>query len=51
VRYEPARPGDVRASSLSSARIRRELGWTARHSLDDGLVRTVASVQAVAAAA
>jgi UDP-glucose 4-epimerase len=39
-RLEPERLGDVRRSVLDASLIERELGWTARVSLDDGLART-----------
>jgi UDP-glucose 4-epimerase len=39
-RHEAARLGDVLRSVLDPARAERELGWHARVSLDDGLVRT-----------
>jgi UDP-glucose 4-epimerase len=37
----PRRPGDVEVSSLSSQRIREDLGWHPRHALSDGLAITV----------
>ena len=39
-RFEEARLGDVTRSVLDVAMIRRELGWRAEVSLDDGLQRT-----------
>ena len=39
--FAPARPGDLRAMVLSAAAAARELGWTPRTSLADGLARTV----------
>jgi UDP-glucose 4-epimerase len=39
-RYEAARLGDVLKSVIDPARAGRELGWSARVSLDDGLART-----------
>jgi UDP-glucose 4-epimerase len=44
-RLEDARLGDVRRSVLDVSRIERELGWSARVSLDDGLQRTWAWMQ------
>jgi nucleoside-diphosphate-sugar epimerase len=38
---EPPRPGDVRESVLSPARIRRELGWSPRYALVDGLAALI----------
>ena len=40
-RYLPGRPFDVRENVLSCELARRELGWVANVSLDDGLSRTV----------
>ncbi|MDQ3553878.1 MAG: NAD-dependent epimerase/dehydratase family protein [Chloroflexota bacterium] len=37
VRFEPVRPGDVNSSCLSIERIRRELGWTPRYAVAEGL--------------
>jgi len=39
--FHPPRPGDLRAMVLSCAAAARELAWTARTSLADGLARTV----------
>jgi UDP-glucose 4-epimerase len=39
-RYEEARLGDVLKSVIDPARAGRELGWSARVSLDEGLART-----------
>ena len=39
-RLEPARLGDVSRSVLDASLSERELGWTARVSLEDGLART-----------
>jgi UDP-glucose 4-epimerase len=44
-RLEEARLGDVRRSVLDVSRIRQELGWQRRVSLDDGLQRTWAWMQ------
>jgi UDP-glucose 4-epimerase len=40
-RHEPDRPGEVRRSCLDPARAERELGWTARTPLDEGLRLTL----------
>jgi UDP-glucose 4-epimerase len=45
-RHAPARPGEQRRSLLDAARARRDLGWTPRVTLDEGLRRTVESVRA-----
>jgi len=39
VRREPARPGDQRHTLADIGRIRRQLGWEPRVSLDEGLAR------------
>ena len=39
-RLEAERLGDVRRSVLDASLAERELGWTARTSLEDGLART-----------
>jgi UDP-glucose 4-epimerase len=44
-RHEAARLGDVRRSVLDSRLIERELGWSARTSLEDGLAQTWAWMQ------
>ena len=49
-RNEPARLGDVQRSVLDARLIQRELGWTPRVSLDDGLARTWTWMQEHAAA-
>jgi UDP-glucose 4-epimerase len=41
VEHGPDRPGDLKASALDSAKIRRELGWQPEVSLEDGVARTV----------
>ena len=40
-RFEPSRPGDVRRSAASTELAKRELGWRARTSLEEGLRKTV----------
>ncbi len=42
-RFAPRRPGEVRRSVCSYARIARELGWQPRTPLPEGLARTVAA--------
>ena len=49
-RYEEARLGDVLKSVIDPGRAGRELGWSARVSLDDGLARTWAWTKEAAAA-
>ena len=39
--HGPARPGDLRASALDSAKIRATLGWQPKVTLEDGIARTV----------
>jgi UDP-glucose 4-epimerase len=39
---QPARPGEVRRTSLANARARRWLGWAPQTPLEEGLVRTKA---------
>jgi UDP-glucose 4-epimerase len=41
VEHGADRPGDLKASALDSAKIRRELGWKPEVSLEDGVARTV----------
>lgn len=41
VAHAPAKAGEVRHSSLSAERIRRELGWQPQVALEEGLRRTV----------
>jgi UDP-glucose 4-epimerase len=50
-RFEAARVGDLRRSVLDVSRAERELGWSARVSLDDGLQRTWEWLQAATAVA
>jgi UDP-glucose 4-epimerase len=45
VEYGPARPGDLAARTVSSARAREELGWAPTTSFSDGLKRTYAWYQ------
>jgi UDP-glucose 4-epimerase len=40
VEFGPARPGDLRARTVSNERARAELGWTPTTSFADGLART-----------
>jgi UDP-glucose 4-epimerase len=49
-RHEEPRLGDVLRSAIDPARAGRELGWSARVSLDEGLARTWAWTKEVAAA-
>ncbi len=42
IRHEPARPGDQRRTLANCARIRAELGWEPRTSLEEGLAHEVA---------
>ena len=44
VEREPGRPFDVPVSVLDSAKARRELGWSARVSFEEGVARTLASM-------
>lgn len=44
-RYAPGRAFDVPRSILDNARARRELGWSPRVSMEDGLVRTAAWIR------
>lgn len=41
-RHEPRRPGDVMHSWADLANVQRDLGWTPRTGIDEGLRRTVA---------
>lgn len=50
VEYGPARPGDLTARTVSSARAREELGWAPTTSFSDGMRRTYAWYQEQAAA-
>lgn len=43
VRYAPPRPGELRRACVDPGRAARELGWRARHSLDDGLRRLISA--------
>ena len=49
--FAPARPGEVRRSSLDVTRARSELGFTASTSLVDGMRATLEAVRAEAASA
>ncbi|MCI0684316.1 MAG: GDP-mannose 4,6-dehydratase [Gemmataceae bacterium] len=40
-RQEPARPGDQRSTFADTAKLHHHLGWQARTSLDEGLLRQV----------
>ena len=42
VQHAPARPGDVRTSSLAIRRITADLGWAPRFGLAEGLAQTLA---------
>ncbi|MDQ7841953.1 MAG: NAD-dependent epimerase/dehydratase family protein [bacterium] len=44
--YGPPRPGDLRYSVLDPSRSERELGWSSRFSLEEGLAQTVAAFRA-----
>ena len=50
VEFGPARPGDLKARTVSNLRARDELGWTPTTSFSDGLARTYAWYQEQAAA-
>jgi UDP-glucose 4-epimerase len=50
VEFGPARPGDLKARTVSNERARRELGWAPETSFADGLARTYAWYQEQAAA-
>jgi nucleoside-diphosphate-sugar epimerase len=39
----PPRPGEVQRIAIASSRAERELGWTAKTALPDGLAQTAAS--------
>jgi nucleoside-diphosphate-sugar epimerase len=41
VRQEPARPGDQRSTAADTSKLRRDLGWHPRVTLDEGLARQV----------
>jgi len=47
-RFEPSRAGDVKHSQADSGQAAAALGWRARVSMEDGLLRTVASWPRVA---
>jgi UDP-glucose 4-epimerase len=42
--FAPHRPGELERSVLDPSRVRRELGWEPRHSLDEGLAATWAYI-------
>jgi UDP-glucose 4-epimerase len=48
--FAPARLGEVQRSALDVGRARAELGFVARHDLDEGLRRTFEWARAAAAA-
>jgi len=50
-RHGPARPGDVHNSRGDASRAKRLLGWEARTSLNDGLMKTVEHFRAARGAA
>jgi nucleoside-diphosphate-sugar epimerase len=41
IRQEPARPGDQRSTAADTNKLRRDLGWHPRVTLDEGLARQV----------
>jgi nucleoside-diphosphate-sugar epimerase len=41
IRQEPARPGDQRSTAADTTKLRRDLGWCPRVTLDEGLARQV----------
>jgi nucleoside-diphosphate-sugar epimerase len=41
IRQEPARPGDQRSTAADTTKLRRDLGWHPRVTLDEGLARQV----------
>lgn len=47
--FQPAREGEIRNSSLDIALAERQLGWRPRHSLIEGLAKTVAWFRATSA--
>ena len=48
--YAPERPGDIQRSVIDASLAARELGWTAEHSLEDGLRLTWETLQEAGAA-
>ena len=40
-RQEPARPGDQRSTFADTTKLRRDVGWQPRTTLDEGLARQV----------
>ena len=44
--YQPAKPGEIRRNALDARRIRRELGWTPRVGLSEGLALVINAYQA-----
>jgi dTDP-glucose 4,6-dehydratase len=41
IRHVTDRPGHDRRYAISAKKLRRETGWSARHSIEDGLANTV----------
>ena len=41
IQHVPDRPGHDRRYAMDISKIKRELGWQPKHSLDEGLVKTV----------
>ena len=50
IEFGPTRPGDLKARVVSSDKAREQLGWQPTTSFTDGLARTYAWYQALAAA-
>jgi UDP-glucose 4-epimerase len=44
--FAPPRPGELQRSVLDPSRAQRELGWSSKHSLDEGLAETWAWISA-----
>jgi len=51
VTYGPPRPGDVPSATVSSARAKADLGWSATMPFDRGLAEIIEEIRAVPAAA
>jgi len=48
IRYIPSRPGDFKGKVVSSEKAKRELGWQATTSFEDGVRKYLAWLQETA---